>query len=214
MAGAASLANSKTFAYSGPATANVFSSSVYSPTVVVDNGITTAAITLSVTTDGSNPVVGAGTGTVTVPPSVQLSFENLLPLPNTNWPSYYNGVTTAFDQSEAVNWTAQGGYNGTAYASYTSTLASPAIFTSASIAALGVNTLVMLESTGIPTGFTAGTTYYVINVVGSTFNLAATSGGTGVNGSSTGTGLIDVVKTTCAVTPSASATGNITISFQ
>lgn len=226
MTGLTSVANSKTFNYSAAATANVFSSPYWYGTVVVDNGITTAAITLSVTTDGSNPVVGAGSGTVTVPPLLQMQFGNLLSLPNANRGTYYDGFVNtgsgsglnggpgAFDQSQSVGWTAQQGSSGAAYASYTSTLASPAVFTSAAIAALGNNTVVMLESTGIPTGFTAGTTYYVVGVSGNTFNLAITSGGTGVNGSSTGTGLIDLVKTTCAVTPSASSTGNITITFQ
>lgn len=45
------------------------------------------------------------------------------------------------------------------------------------IAALGNNTLVLLEAAGIPTGFTAGTTYYVVGVSGNMFSLALTSGG-------------------------------------
>lgn len=131
MPGATPQAHSTTFNYASAATANVFSLAEYYSTIVVDNGITTAAITLSLTTDGSNPTVGAGTGTVTVPPLTQSNFANLPFPPNTNRGMYNNGVDGTFSQSQAVNWTAQGYYSGAAFTSYTSTLASPAVFTSA-----------------------------------------------------------------------------------
>jgi hypothetical protein len=58
---------------------------------------------------------------------------------------------------------------------------------------LAENTPVILTSTGypsvLPTGLSAGTTYYVKNVSGTTFNLSATPGGAAINtsGSQSGT---------------------------
>lgn len=55
------------------------------------------------------------------------------------------------------------------------------IFTPATFTALGTlnnNTAIQIVSTGtLPTGMTLGTTYYVNNFSGSTFNISATSGG-------------------------------------
>lgn len=61
-------------------------------------------------------------------------------------------------------------------------VATPAIFTVISAPSNGDQ--VVLSTTGtLPTGFTAGTAYYVVNRTSTTFNLAATSGGTGINAS-------------------------------
>lgn len=61
-------------------------------------------------------------------------------------------------------------------------VATPAIFTV--ISAPNNGDQVILSTTGsLPTGFTAGTAYYVVNRTSTTFNLAATSGGTGINAS-------------------------------
>lgn len=233
MTGLTSVANSKDFNYSAAATANVFSSQTYYETIVVDNAITTAAITVFATADGSNPVVGAGTGTLAVPPNSQLEFGNLMPLPN--WNLKPNTVTVQGGTDQPGNLaTAAPWYVGKAdqvygtcqspgstgflgiTASYTSTSASPAVFTSAAIAALGNNTVVMIGATGIQTNFLATTVYYVVGVSGNTFNLALTSGGTGVNGNgaSTGTGSLFQQRTVCAVTPNGSSTGNIVVTFQ
>jgi len=55
------------------------------------------------------------------------------------------------------------------------------IFTSSTFTAVGTlinNTAIQIVSTGtLPTGMTLGTTYYVSNFSGSTFNISATSGG-------------------------------------
>ena len=42
----------------------------------------------------------------------------------------------------------------------------------------------------VPTGFTAGTVYYVVSSSGTTFELSATSGGSAINSSSTGSGTV------------------------
>lgn len=72
---------------------------------------------------------------------------------------------------------------------FTATLASPAVFTvPGSAYANGVP--VELSGASLPTGFTAGTVYYVVSSSGSTFQLSATSGGAGINSSSTGSGTV------------------------
>ena len=72
--------------------------------------------------------------------------------------------------------------------SFTATNASPCVFTvPGSAPANGVP--VALAGTA-PTGFTAGTVYYVVSSSGSTFELSATSGGGAINSSSTGTGTV------------------------
>ena len=80
---------------------------------------------------------------------------------------------------------------GVAKSTFTVTIASPAVVTST--LSLVNGTPVILTSTGypsaLPTGLTAGVTYYVVNASGSTFNLAATPGGAAINtsGSQSGT---------------------------
>ena len=72
----------------------------------------------------------------------------------------------------------------------TATSASPCVFTvTAGATPSNNNSGTLSAGTGgaLPTGFTAGTTYYVVNVSGNTFQLSLTLGGAGVNSSSTGT---------------------------
>jgi hypothetical protein len=72
----------------------------------------------------------------------------------------------------------------------TVTIASPAVVTSQLVLPNG--TPVILTSSGypsaLPTGLTEGTTYYVINASGGTFNLAATSGGAAITTTGTQSG--------------------------
>jgi hypothetical protein len=73
-------------------------------------------------------------------------------------------------------------------AAVTITIASPGVV---SLTAHGLvnNRAVVLETTGsLPTGLTAGTTYYVRNATADSFELAATSGGTPINTSGTQSG--------------------------
>lgn len=67
-------------------------------------------------------------------------------------------------------------------------IASPAVFTGGCPIPNG--TTMVLSGTTIPTGFTAGTIYFVVNTSGNTFQLSATSGGSAINASGAGVGLI------------------------
>ena len=70
----------------------------------------------------------------------------------------------------------------------TITIASPAQVSATTVPV--VNTPVVFTTSGaLPTGITAGTTYYVINPTASTFNVAATVGGTAINTSGTQSGV-------------------------
>lgn len=71
---------------------------------------------------------------------------------------------------------------------FTVTIASPGVFTSNGHGYAN-GTPVKLATTGaLPTGLTAGTTYYVVNTATNTFNLAATVGGSAINTSGTQSG--------------------------
>ncbi len=86
-----------------------------------------------------------------------------------------NGVST-----RGVNVNTLGG-------TVTLTIASPCVITLSNILAEG--TAIQLATTGaLPTGLTAGTTYYLINVDGATANLSATLAGTAIDTSGTQSG--------------------------
>jgi len=69
----------------------------------------------------------------------------------------------------------------------TLTIASPCVITLSNVFAEG--TAIKLATTGaLPTGLTAGTTYYLLNVNGVTANLSATLAGTAINTSGTQSG--------------------------
>jgi hypothetical protein len=72
--------------------------------------------------------------------------------------------------------------------SFTATHASPCVFTVPGAAP--ANGTVQCLSGTVPTGFTAGTVYYVVSSSGSTFELSATSGGGAINSSTTGSGTV------------------------
>jgi hypothetical protein len=70
----------------------------------------------------------------------------------------------------------------------TITVASPAVVTST--IPIVNNTPITFTTTGaLPTGITPGTTYYVINSTGTTFNVSLTAGGAAINTSGAGSGL-------------------------
>ena len=79
---------------------------------------------------------------------------------------------------------------GVTPSAFTVTIASPAVVTSTLTLTNG--TPVILTNAGypsaLPTGLTAGVTYYVVGVSGSTFNLALTSGGSAINTTGTQSG--------------------------
>lgn len=91
--------------------------------------------------------------------------------------------------------------------SFTATDGTPCLFT-ASGSAYANGDAVALSGSSLPAGFTAGVTYYVVNVSADTFNLAATSGGTAINSTSSGTGTVATavtdISTLAPVEPAAS----------
>ncbi|CAB4129443.1 hypothetical protein UFOVP118_60 [uncultured Caudovirales phage] len=75
----------------------------------------------------------------------------------------------------------------------TITIASPGVVTYASGSAPPNNTQVKFSTTGtLPTGITAGTTYYVVNSSGATSNISLTSGGAAINTSGSQSGIQSV----------------------
>jgi len=71
---------------------------------------------------------------------------------------------------------------------FTVTIASPGVV-STTVTSLVDDTAVILNTTGLlPTGLLPGTVYYVVNSTGTTFELAATPGGTPINTSGTQSG--------------------------
>jgi hypothetical protein len=112
-----------------------------------------------------------------------------------SWAGTNNEVVTdisLWDASSGGNFLDSVELTGTWYA-FTCPSASPGLFTAPG-AGLGVNgTVVYLApavGSTLPGGFSAGTPYYVVNAAGSTFQLSATSGGSGINATSGGAGLI------------------------
>lgn len=107
---------------------------------------------------------------------------------------YLNGDYVSFYNSTAIgNITVLGEYQITYSTgnSYTIDLSSPTLISTGIPAVLTAkfkmadNTPVTLATTGsLPAPFTPGTTYYVVNASGYTFNLAATSGGAAINSTS------------------------------
>ena len=85
-------------------------------------------------------------------------------------------------QHYALNITGQASY------SFTATHASPCVFT-ASGSYYSNGTYVALSGGSLPGGFTAQS-YYVVNASGDTFELSATSGGTAINSTGTGSGTV------------------------
>jgi hypothetical protein len=72
------------------------------------------------------------------------------------------------------------------------TIASPAVATTS--VALPDGTPIRLGTTGaLPTGLTVGTVYYVINSLGTSFNLSATPGGVAINTSGTQSGTQSII---------------------
>jgi hypothetical protein len=70
----------------------------------------------------------------------------------------------------------------------TITIATPGVITASGTVPLFGSTVVFATTGALPTGITAGTTYYAVNVSGSTFQIAATSGGTPIATSGTQSG--------------------------
>ena len=85
----------------------------------------------------------------------------------------------------------------------TITIASPGVLT-VTTAIPGGNTVILSTTGALPTGLTAGVTYYVVNSSGLTFQLALTSGGTAITTSGTQSGVHTVTPTVFVTVPSGS----------
>jgi hypothetical protein len=92
----------------------------------------------------------------------------------------------------------------------TMTIASPCVVTGT--ISLSNGTALILQTTGaLPTGLLVGTTYYVVNASGVTFNLAATAGGAAINTSGSQSGTHSISSRGIALTSLNGATGVPTI---
>jgi hypothetical protein len=101
--------------------------------------------------------------------------------------NFGQNLVAGFRGSPIYYWDANYGVSPSVF---TVTIATPAVVTSTLTLANG--SPVILANSGypaaLPTGLTPGTTYYVINASGSTFNLSATVGGAAINTSGTQSG--------------------------
>jgi hypothetical protein len=92
----------------------------------------------------------------------------------------------------------------------TMTIASPCVVTGT--IALANGTAIIFQTTGaLPTGLLVGTTYYVVNTTGVSFNVAATSGGTAITTTGTQSGTHAISARGIALTSLSGATGVPTI---
>jgi hypothetical protein len=99
---------------------------------------------------------------------------------------------------------------GTLYA-FTSTSASPAVYTAPGSSYSNGNTVVLFDGAGatISSDFTVGAIYYIVSVSGATFSLATTSGGSAINSTHAGAGLVQ------SITPEVyGAAGTFTLSSE
>lgn len=122
-----------------------------------------------------------------------------------------NFILNGYADSSTTGWAA---YNDTQ--TVTITIASPAVFTVGSTTGLYVGMPVIFTTTGaLPTGLTAGTTYFISAIPsGTTFRVSATLGGADVNTSGSQSGVhtfrpgvpVDATGGTANITFAASAT--------
>ena len=119
--------------------------------------------------------------------------------------NYGEDLILGFRGSPIYYWDASIGVTPTAF---TVTIASPAVVTTSLTLVNG--TPVVLTSTGypsaLPTGLSAGTIYYVKNVSGFTFNLAATPTGVAIDTTGTQSGLHYILPNAVPVTSMTGAT--------
>jgi len=78
---------------------------------------------------------------------------------------------------------------------FTSAAGTPSLYTAPNSTYPGSQTVVLFDSAGatISSDFTVGAVYYTVNVSGDTFNLATTSGGTGIASSHAGAGIVQSI---------------------
>jgi len=172
----------------------------------ISSGKTTIGWQLPFTVTITNATPAVISFSTAVSPSATLPSDNTpvyftttgsLPTGITANATYYvrNAASTSFNLSPY--------YGGSLTANTVSiSVASPAVITNADDDAPQAGTSVVFTTTGtLPTGLTAGSTYYVANPVGKTYNVSASSGltplitttvaGSGVNTATFGTTLIN-----------------------
>jgi hypothetical protein len=197
--GGLDLNNEYSITYVDANTYNITASSAATSTVAAGGGTTVQAVyEINVGLEFEIPLTGwgagpwnsgtwgnGGTSTSALRLWSQSNFGEDLVLGFRGGPIYYWDAAFGADKS-----------------TFTVTIASPAVVT-ASIA-LPNNTPVILTNTGypsaLPTGLTVGTTYYVKNVSGNTFNLSATPGGVAINTSGTQSGTHYILNNAVPVT--------------
>jgi hypothetical protein len=123
--------------------------------------------------------------------------------------NFGQNLVAGFRGSPIYYWDAN---YGVSPSTFTVTIATPAVVTAT--ISLGNGSPVILTSSNypsaLPTGLTPGTTYYVINSTGSTFNLSTTAGGSAINTSGTQSGTHYILPNLIPVT-SLSGASNVPI---
>lgn len=120
---------------------------------------------------------------------------------------FVNGTSNIFKWNGAYDTVVSSSKNAV---TFTVTLASPGVFTTSSPHGYAIGEAVVFSTTGaLPTGLTAGTTYYIITTGfgASTFQVSTTSGGTAVNTSGSQSGTHTVTMNTITVTNPIATTG-------
>ena len=148
-------------------------------------------------------------GTLAAGSYLTYSFSNLPHIIRNNanvnpWGSATVTVPASGSASGALHYDATFYITGsiTSYA-FTATNASPCVFTATGSSYANGNQ-VQLSGASLPAGFTAGTTYFVVSASGTTFELSATSGGSAINSTSTGSGTVAAV---CSIMRNTNAQG-------
>jgi hypothetical protein len=133
-------------------------------------------VTWSAASGGSKGDSAVG-GAFSVPAASTVAFVGL-------WSALSSGTFAGMGPNDA----------GTQYA-FTATDASPCVFTAPGSSYSNGSTVVLFPGAGgtLPTGFTAGAVYYVVSASTDTFELSATSGGSAINSSAVGSGIVQAV---------------------
>jgi hypothetical protein len=100
-----------------------------------------------------------------------------------------------WDALTSGNFQGMGANGGAAQYAFTVTLASPGVLTAPGSSYSNGNTVVLWSGAGdtVPAAYTVGTIYYVVSASGTTFSLAATSGGSAINTAAAGAGLVQAI---------------------
>lgn len=134
------------------------------------------AVTWSAASAGSKASASVA-GAFNVPAGVTVAYVGL-------WSAVTAGTFAGMGPNDA----------GTPYA-FTATLATPGVFTAPGSSFADGATVVTFPGAGatLPAGITEGTVYYVVSASGDTFELSATSGGSGIALSAAGAGIVQAI---------------------